>query len=77
MKWAGSIRYQTKSKSNGYSGDHICEKFSASQFPDDIGRVVNAQLHHFSDASVKGYDQCSYLRLVNENQRVHCSEWHR
>ena len=24
-------------------------------FPDDIGRVVNAQLHHFSDASVKGY----------------------
>ena len=41
--------------------------------PDNFGRVVNAQLHHFSDASVKGYDQCSYLRLVNENQRVHCS----
>ena len=41
--------------------------------PDDFGRVVNAQLHHFSDASVKGYGQCSYLRLVDENQRVHCS----
>ena len=41
--------------------------------PDNFGRVVNAQLHHFSDASVKGYGQCSYLRLVNENQRVHCS----
>ena len=41
--------------------------------PDDFGRVVNAQLHHFSDASVKGYGQCSYLRLVNENQRVHCA----
>ena len=41
--------------------------------PDNFGRVVNAQLHHFSDVSVKGYGQCSYLRLVNENQRVHCS----
>ena len=41
--------------------------------PDNFGRVVNAQLHHFSDASVKGYGQCSYLRLVNENQKVHCS----
>ena len=41
--------------------------------PDNFGRVVNPQLHHFSDASVKGYGQCSYLRLVNENQRVHCS----
>ena len=41
--------------------------------PDNFGRVVNAQLHHFSDASVKGYGQCSYLRLVDENQKVHCS----
>lgn len=41
--------------------------------PDNFGSVVNAQLHHFSDASVKGYGQCSYLRLVDENQRVHCS----
>lgn len=41
--------------------------------PDDFGRVVSAQLHHFSDASVKGYSQCSYLRLVDENQRVHRS----
>ena len=41
--------------------------------PDDFGRVVSAQLHHFSDASVKGYGQCSYLRLVDENQRVHRS----
>lgn len=36
--------------------------------PDDFGRVVSAQLHHFLDASVKGYGQCSYLRLVDENQ---------
>ncbi|XP_078382421.1 uncharacterized protein LOC144665122 [Oculina patagonica] len=41
--------------------------------PENFGRVVNAQLHHFSDASVKGYGQCSYLRLTDEHQRIHCS----
>lgn len=35
--------------------------------------MVSAKLHHFSDASVKGYGQCSYLRLVDEHQKVHCS----
>ena len=32
-----------------------------------------AELHHFSDACQYGYDQCSYLRLVDEMQQVHCS----
>ena len=41
--------------------------------PAEFGRVTRAELHHFSDASVKGYGQCSYLRLVDEQQRVHCS----
>jgi len=41
--------------------------------PENFGRVVNAQLHHFSDASVKGYGQCSYLRLTDEHQRIYCS----
>ena len=41
--------------------------------PENFGRVVNAQLHHFSDASVKGYGQCSYLRPVDGNQRIHCA----
>ena len=41
--------------------------------PENFGRVVNAQLHHFSDASVKGYGQCSYLRLVDVNQGIHCT----
>ncbi|KAK3724979.1 hypothetical protein QZH41_017459, partial [Actinostola sp. cb2023] len=34
--------------------------------PQDFGQVVTAELHHFSDASVKGYGQCSYLRLIDE-----------
>ena len=41
--------------------------------PENFGRVVSTQLHHFSDASVKGYGQCSYLRLTDEHQRVHCA----
>lgn len=38
--------------------------------PVNFGRVVCAELHHFSDASVNGYGQCSYLRLLYENQRI-------
>lgn len=30
------------------------------------------ELHHFSDASLEGYGQCSYLRLVNEENQVCC-----
>lgn len=41
--------------------------------PNNFGKVVNAELHHFSDASIKGYGQCSYLRLTDEHQRIHCS----
>ena len=41
--------------------------------PENFGRVVSAELHHFSDASVKGYGQCSYLRLVDERLKIHCS----
>ena len=41
--------------------------------PENFGCVVRTELHHFSDVSVKGYGQCSYLRLIDENQRIHCS----
>ncbi len=40
--------------------------------PDDFGEVKVVELHHFSDASTIGYGQCSYLRLVNSQQQVHC-----
>ena len=32
-----------------------------------------AELHYFSDASEEGYGQCTYLRLINEQDEVHCS----
>ena len=41
--------------------------------PDNFGEVKKAELHHFSDASTQGYGQCSYLRLVNQQNQVHCS----
>ena len=31
------------------------------------------EFHHFSDASQNGYGQCSYLRLIDNNDRIHCS----
>lgn len=41
--------------------------------PSNFGKIVSVQLHNMSDASRTGYGQCSYLRLVDENNKVHCS----
>ena len=41
--------------------------------PNGFGKPSSIELHHFSDASVDGYGQCSYLRLVNKSNQVHCS----
>jgi hypothetical protein len=41
--------------------------------PNNFGKVKTAELHHFSDASQQGYGQCSYLRLVDEDDKVSCS----
>ena len=41
--------------------------------PPDFGQVAKAELHHFSDASLKGYGQCIYLRLTNQVGKIYCS----
>ena len=41
--------------------------------PHNFGKVKTYQLHHFCDASLQAYGQCSYLRLTNENGDIHCS----
>ncbi|XP_014670064.1 PREDICTED: uncharacterized protein LOC106811056 [Priapulus caudatus] len=38
--------------------------------PADFGRVTSKQLHHFADASERGYGAVSYLRLVNEDNDI-------
>ena len=41
--------------------------------PADFGEIKSVTLHHFSDASENGYGQCSYMRLDDNDNRVHCS----
>ena len=41
--------------------------------PNDFDPVKAVEMHYFSDASVEGYGQCSYLRLINERDQGHCS----
>ena len=41
--------------------------------PPEFGTVTKVELHHFSDASTTGYGQCSYLRLKNDRDMIHCS----
>ena len=41
--------------------------------PLGFGKVVDCSLHHFSDACKNGYGQASYIHLVNEKGRIHCS----
>ncbi|VDI08597.1 Hypothetical predicted protein [Mytilus galloprovincialis] len=41
--------------------------------PVDFGEVKFIEFHHFSDASSNGYGQCSYVRLFNFKQQVHCA----
>ena len=39
--------------------------------PSGFEELKSVELHHFSDASTSGYGQCSYVRLVNQNDEVH------
>ena len=41
--------------------------------PVGFGCIKECELHHFSDASSTGYGQCSYLRLLDDSNKVHCS----
>ncbi|KAL7863273.1 hypothetical protein SRHO_G00122570 [Serrasalmus rhombeus] len=44
-----------------------------SYTPVGFGKITKTELHHFSDASTRGYGQCSYLRFYNERGDVHCA----
>ena len=41
--------------------------------PPNFGTIAYSQLHHFSDTSEIGFGSVSYLRLVDINDRVHCT----
>ena len=54
---------------------HLLEQMKVPRCfkPDEFGNLKRVELHHFSDASTNGYGQCSYLRLTNEMDKIHCS----
>ena len=41
--------------------------------PRNFGKIIDSSLHHFSDASEEGYGQSTYLRLVDDKGKIHCS----
>ena len=41
--------------------------------PNECGEIKTVEFHHFSEASQNGYGRCSYLRLIDSNDRIHCS----
>ncbi len=45
-------------------------EISRCQKPPDFGPVKGVEIHNFSYASSKAYGQCSYLRLINDEQRI-------
>ena len=40
--------------------------------PEDFNIIKEASLHHFPNASEKGYEQSLYLRLVNVSRKIQC-----
>ena len=41
--------------------------------PEEFGKIIQCQLHHFADASQEAYGSVSYLRLVSAERRIHCA----
>ena len=41
--------------------------------PRGFSKIKDSNVHHFPDAAETGYGQASYLRLVSEDNQIHCS----
>ncbi|XP_055957902.1 uncharacterized protein LOC130013202 [Patella vulgata] len=41
--------------------------------PQNFGKIVNTQIHHFSDASQEGYGSVTYLRFQSDKNEIHIS----
>jgi len=48
-------------------------KIQRCYLPEGFKEVQKYELHHFSDASVTGYGECTYLRAISASKQIHCS----
>ena len=76
LEWDQPIGKELESKWNDWK-DQLT-KLEDIQIPrrfkiDTLRKIKQVQLHHFSDASEKGYGACSYLRYIDVEGHVHCS----
>ena len=60
-------RWEQKLK--GVQDIHISRCIKSHMFR----KIVETSLQHFPDASEKGYGQCSYIQLINDEGEIHCS----
>ena len=63
------LRKDWEHKLKGVEDIHISRCIKPCMF----GQIVETSLHNFSDTSKKGYGQCSYIQLVNDDEKIHCS----
>ena len=76
VEWDEPVPPEIKCKCQNWKDELLAlEKVSISRCykPDKFGLVVRTELHHFSDASTRGYGQCSYLRMINDQNNIHCA----
>lgn len=76
LGWDDLIEGELKSKWISWLSqlpDLIHIKIPRCLKPDELGEVVRTELHHFSDASQRGYGSCSYIRFIDKENNVHCS----
>nr|XP_039258111.1 uncharacterized protein LOC120334671 [Styela clava] len=75
-KWDEPVPYNLKPRWERWRNDlhHLAElKIRRCFKPSNFGEIKETELHHFSDASTRGYGQCTYLRLTNQKNQIHCS----
>ncbi|XP_028517140.1 uncharacterized protein LOC110246561 [Exaiptasia diaphana] len=76
VEWDDPIPQDLRAQWEKWRGElHLLEELSVPRcfLTADFGELKNVELHHFSDASNEGYGQCSYLRLVDEHDKINCS----
>ena len=76
VSWDEDVSVDIKSRWEQWKDEiHLLQniKIPRCYKPESFGNVREVELHHFSDASENGYGQCSYIRLVNDEDKPHCA----